>query len=250
MTIVAPLQIFIDESGSPDFLEVKEGEPLKAYVPCAVAVPTLETEALLRLLPRGANGALLKSSDLEFSADVAFEFVNRLLSSNAEVAAILIDPAHSTSISAAWNNTALVNMRRKDVHLSKISKAGFSYSIFAARLVTNILMVALNRTGSRPSFFDVVLDKSPLSPMQERQWRAGLKSAAHNHNASVARVMWTDEGHESLLLLPDLVAGILHRDAIRGDVQRARQLLQDAGRIGRISLHDGHKFQLKRASDV
>lgn len=244
MTLVAPLQIYIDESGSPDFYEIKEGEPLKAYVPCAVAVPTMAIYALLQILPRGSNGKLLKSSDIEFTADVAFEFIDHLLSSDAEVAVILIDPAHPTSIATAQNNTDLVNRRRQDHHHPKIKKAGFSYSILAAQLVTNALMVTLTRTGHCPSFFDVVLDKASLRSVDECRWRDGLRNAASNNNTTIGRVEWTHEEHEPLLLLPDLVAGVLHRDAIYGDVQRARQLLQDAGREGRISFQDGHKIKL------
>lgn len=246
MTLIAPLQIYIDESGSPDFYEIRLGDLPKAYVPCAVAVPAMSADALQRILPRRMDGKLLKSSDNEFSAEVAYRFVDDLLLSDAEIAAILIDPAHPTSVSAARNNAALVNRRRQTLHHPKISEAGFGYSIFTAQLVTNILMVSLNRKGSRPTFFDVVLDKGCLRSVDERRWQTALKDAADCYGTTVGRVEWTHEEHEPLLLLPDLVAGILHRDAIQGDVQRARQLLQDAGRAGRISLQDGHKIQLNR----
>ena len=201
------------------------------------------SERLAQILPRDKAGVPLKAADRSFNADLAYGFVQSLLETDAEIAAILIDTSHPTSVSAARNNTALVNQRRRAAHHRQITEAGFCYSIFAGQLIMNLLMVTLERTGLRPTFFDVVLDKAALKKKHERQWRDILRNAAADNDTTVD-VAWTSEQQEPLLLLPDLVAGILLRDAVAGDVQRARQALQDAGRAGRISLQDGYKIPL------
>ena len=198
----------------------------------------------MRILPRDKTGALLKAADSGFSADRAYEFVRQLLDTDVDVAAILIDTSHPASVAAARSNTELVNQRRQAVHHRKMTEAGFSYGIFAGQLITDLLMASLERTGCRPTFFDVVLDNAALKAVQERQWRDWLRAAGANNDTSVGDVVWTSEQAEPLLLLPDLVAGILLRDAVAGDCQRARQALQDAGRAGRLSIRDGYNIPL------
>src|SRR5215831_14594113 len=62
-SISQTLRIFVDEAGSLDVKPASESTSCRVIIVCAVAVPPLQEESVLSLLPRDHNGNFLKSSD-------------------------------------------------------------------------------------------------------------------------------------------------------------------------------------------
>ncbi len=242
MLIEPPLTIFVDEAGSPTYRALGKNGIFAGYIPCAAAVPTIDRKKLLAILPKDSSGGFIKSSHKEFTPKKAANLVQALLKSNIQIAALLIDPTHPKSIQAAQNTTKIVNAHRQEAHHPKITEAGQTYIHFVWQVIHNVLKTTLEQTGELPEFFDVVLDKGPLKNRHQSQYRKALKDAAENNGRCIRKVEWSDEESEPLLNIPDLVAGIFHRDASYGDASTARQILQDAGRSGRISIQDGLKI--------
>lgn len=92
MDLQAPLTIFVDEAGSADFRVPSAGERKKAFVVCAVAVPTMAFRELEQIIPRNAKGEFLKASHRDFNNALAVTFADGLIQSKADVGAFLVDP--------------------------------------------------------------------------------------------------------------------------------------------------------------
>jgi len=244
----APLTIYVDEAGSPDFTDVAAGERLKAYVPCAVAVPRLSAPGMNAHLPRAPSGKLLKSSDLGLSEELVLQFLKHLLASKCEIAAILIDPGGDKSIRTAQSGAALATERRQAVHHGKISASALGYSLLVAQAVINVIKAILDRTGNLPSFVDVVLDEASISRRHKRGFEKAIRQAGQPR-IHFGRLEWVHEQQEPLLLLPDLVAGVLHRHGTVGDLAAPCRVILDAAKAGRVSLQDGHKLKSSRSDD-
>jgi hypothetical protein len=241
----APLTIYVDEAGSPDFTEVAAGGKLKAYVPCAVAVPNLAASSMLRCLPRSSSGTLLKSSDQALSEAQVVDFLTYLLASDCDVAAILIDPGGAESISVAHKGATLSSARRQAVHHAKISAASLGYSLLATQAIVNALTLTTERKGQLPTYVDVVLDAANIPRRHQRHFAQFLRKASEPR-VRFGRIEWAHEDSEPLLLLPDLVAGVLHRQGTVGDVRDSCRMIIKAAKAGRVSLQDGHKIRTEQ----
>jgi len=239
MSLKAPFTVYVDEAGSPDFCDASQNGTLKAYIPCAVGVYTLKEQEALNLLPVDSLGNPMKASDPRVGPSQALEFAKCLLATDCEIAAILIDPAGNKSVAAARSLSQLSSQRRQALHRRRIRPANLGYSLFVARVVCNLLEVTLLRRGKLPSYVDLVLDEAILSRTQKTEFAEGLKQAGHP-KIRFGRVDWCHEKDEPLLLLPDHVAGILHRQATRGDQSNACVALLGAAQMGRIAIQDGY----------
>ncbi len=110
MDIQAPLTVFLDEAGAPDFGMPIAGEPKKAHVVCAVAMPNIAFKSFHSIIPRNAAGEYLKSSHVDFNKDLALIFVNHLISSNAEVGPFLADTEDPKNVELAIDKPKLPTM--------------------------------------------------------------------------------------------------------------------------------------------
>lgn len=243
-----PLTIYVDEGGRADYREPRGGEKLRAYVPCAVAVPTLSEEQLLRILPRGTNGERLKSSSLEMSDAIATAFLRALLASDVEIAIVQIDPGSAQSVEVAAKATARVNEAREAVHHRQVTQQQFTYTLFVARAIINVLAHHAKRRKAIPTFLDVVLDQANLGRVHERQFVDMIRHSAEQAEITVSEVRWSDEQAHPLLLLPDIVAGVLYRGATDPDALKmdSLKLLLQAGKSGGIAVQDGYTIGGRR----
>jgi hypothetical protein len=113
MDLQAPLTIFVDEAGSADFRVPSAGERKKAFVVCAVAVPTMAFRELEQIIPRNAKGEFLKASHRDFNNALAVTFADGLIQSKADVGAFLVDPGAVENIELAHQLEKLASDRRK-----------------------------------------------------------------------------------------------------------------------------------------
>lgn len=245
MNVIPPLKIFVDESGSTDFGEPKEDEPKKALAVVAVAVPTMHFKAIQSLLPRNAAGKFLKAQDREFHAGTALTFVNKLISSTANVGAFLVDPGAVKNIELANANAKLANDRREIARKQEVTEEGkhmhppisphdLHYMVFLSQALFACLEVYSFRNGGMPSFVDIVVDTKDIDESQRQRFVRELRRISNKYGLIVGEFVWKREEDEPLLLLPDLFGGILCREDRFRDVGAAAHKLWDAERAGRF----------------
>lgn len=245
MDLQAPWTIYVDEAGSDAFREARDGKR-RAYIVCAVAVPTSDLGALERILPRGSCGRLLKSSDCEWNRQRAFTFVDELLASTAEIAAFMADPQDQENIETVRKDVEQANEGRRKFRDAlpnaaercqhpNITGHDLHYQLFLSWVLVEVRKSILKRTRSLMTFADVVLDNKSISEFQRQWFRVEFRRVAEQFKWRIGRLEWCREQDEPLLLLPDLVGGIIHREEVSRDVGAAAHKLWDADRDGRVS---------------
>ena len=239
-SIAAPLTIYVDESGKPDYRIPGPGDRPKAYVVCAVSIHAADEAHLLAALPRDGVGSLLKHSQIKDDSAIC-AFLDRLFRSRAEIGAIQIDPGSTQSIHAATANTDMVNERRRMVGHREVKPPTLTYTLLAARAIPLALYQAMLRTGSRPRFFDVFMDRANLAKEHEDQFRRMLQETMLAHEMTLGQLDWKTEQDCPMLVVPDIVGGALHRRGVGHLTEPGRMLLR-AERQGRIMVSDGWRL--------
>lgn len=243
--LVPPRTFYIDEAGSLDFSLPKAGERKKALAFISVAVPMERLNAAFAVLPRRLNGEFLKSSDRDFSPDMATAFADRLIASPCEVGAFLCDPGAPENIAHAERLTKAANEGRKRQRAMEttnegrrqhpdISQHDLNYLNFTSQALFACMQSIASRQ-SRPTFFNVIMDTQTIAPHQRTWFSQQFKRVAEQFCTRIDQIAWKTEQEEPLLLLPDILGGILCR-ADRGfaDARRAAGKLWDAERDGRF----------------
>lgn len=244
MNLQAPWTIYVDEAGSDSFREAR-GAERRAFIVCAVAVPTMDAVACRGILPRGTAGQLLKSSSREWNRDMATHFVQDLLATPAQVAAFLVNPGDPANVEVFRNSAERANEGRRrfreglksDEERRKhpdITGHDLHYQLFLSWVLIELQRITLNRTNRRMTFTDVVLDNKSIAEFQRQWFEQEFRRIADEHQWRIGRMDWCREEDEPLLLLPDLVAGIIHREEVHRDVGPAAFKLWDADRDGRV----------------
>jgi hypothetical protein len=236
-----------------DFSLPKVGDRKKALAFVSVAVPTERIDAALAVLPRGLNDAYLKSSDRDFTPDMATAFADRLIASPCEVGAFLCDPGAPENIAYAEHRTNAANAGRKRQRAKEstnegrrqhpdISQHDLNYLDFTSQALFACMQSIASR-HSRPTFFSVIMDTQSIARHQRSWFTREFKRVAEQFGTRIDQIEWKTEQEEPLLLLPDILGGILCR-ADRGydDARQAAGKLWDAERVGRF------KFQNKAPS--
>lgn len=245
MDLQAPLTIFVDEAGSADFRVPSAGERKKAFVVCAVAVPTMAFRELEQIIPRNAKGEFLKASHRDFNNALAVTFADGLIQSKADVGAFLVDPGAVENIELAHQLEKLANDRRKASRDSEptgegkrlhpeITSQDLHYLFFLSKALFACLEGYLTHHRALPSFIDIVIDTRELDEFQRQRSVSELRRICAEKGLRIGRFEWRREEDEPLLLLPDLFGGILCREDRYRDVGPAAQRLWDAGRDGRF----------------
>lgn len=245
MDLQAPLTLFIDEAGSADFREPGAGECKKAFVVCAVSVPTSSFHELQQIIPRSATGKFLKSSHRDFNPALAITFADRLIHSKADVGAVLVDPGAVESIELARKLASLANNRRKAVRDAELTEEGkrlhpeitphdLYYLNFLHKALLACLEVYSIRHQGLPSFLDIVVDTMELDEFQRQRFVCELRRICGEQGLRIGQFEWRRDEDEPLLLIPDLIGDILCREDRYRDAGMAAQKLWDAAEAGRF----------------
>lgn len=245
MDIQAPLTLFVDEAGASDFGNPQPGARRKSHVVVAVAVPTIAFPGLLRILPKNEAGKLLKSSCRDFHPGLAMPFVQRLIQSQVDVGAFMVNTGDHDNIQLAADRARIANERRKAAREEEASTGGkaehpdirphdLHYLSFLPRAVFACLEIHTVRSmGRMPSFVDFVIDSKQIDEFQKQRFVSEMRRICDEQGLRIGRFDWRKEEAEPLLLLPDLFGGILCREERFRDEPAAR-LLWDAEGDGRF----------------
>ena len=233
-----PLTIYVDESGSPVFGQPKVGEWPQGYVPCAVAIPELLRPALEGLIPRSADGTLLKSSSLELSDERLASFLDRALQTRIEVALVLIDASSQVNASRAAEVTELSNERRRLRGNPRTKTPHLIYTLATRNAIIAAWTRASSAMGSPIGYLDIVLDEQAIPTHARRLYVEIFENEWRGKGLADPHVTWQSSGTEPLLHVPDLFASVYRRQAARHDVPRSFAILEGALGAGRISVND------------
>lgn len=239
--IIPPARIFIDEAGHLDLRELEGERELRPYVLCGVCIPTMYEAETVAILPKGGDGELLKATSSGLSPDAARRFVEEILRREIGISLLFISSGHAESLNTVSEMTRLVNKNR-----SVGSKTKKPPHVIYALSAKDVAIWSWGRLGlmqkEMPTFLDVVFDNFSL-PNQFRRWfRKTLVEKCATQDITIRQVTWASEADEPLLLVPDLLAGIVHRHVTRQDCPDAFSMLLEASKKGTIRIEDGASF--------
>jgi len=242
MTTTAPSHhIYVDEAGTPDIRPLSVLGSRRAYITCAVIIPIKVQKKVLDLLPNH-NGNYLKSSDVNFTEEMAISFVTALLSLDVDIALILIDASDAENHEISKLAAAKSNNGRSIKHEPHIKPSSLMYSLLATEAAVNAIIGASIRNQLQIRSLDLTFDNANLSNLHRKELVDDLRQFSPKYELAFANVAWKSEQEQPLLLVPDLIAGIVHRRLISGGCVEAWEILWDAYNSQRISIQDGKEF--------
>jgi hypothetical protein len=238
--IVAPCTVFVDESGTPVTRIPRGAGDRDGYVLAAIAVdPTLEP-LFHGMLPRGVSGEILKFSSRDLTAHALANLVAEALSTTPiEVCLVMTSTADEANAAMSLDLIAAINERRDSRHNPHTGEAGVIYAYALGSGVLGVLEQMVTRTGRKATFVDVVLDDASVSKREKGNLAQALRLDMQRCGSECGDIRWTSEELEPMLSVCDLFAGVYRRQAIKGDVDDALQLMEAAERCGRIRIVDG-----------
>ena len=241
--ILPAYTIYVDEAGSPEFRRVPAGSPLPAYVTCGVVVPVAETEAVLAILPRDPeSGAFIKSSHPKMSPPLATSTIDRLLRRDIDVALVTVDQSGEKSIASITREHAERKATHERDRLPRMAPSILGYAKLTSRAILEAWKQAMTRRDAPLSFVDLVFDNASLSPQHRAELRRHYMKQSLKQLMHVRNVTWRSHVAEPLIGLPDLFAGVMHRQGTRGDCAEACRLLLQAVKAGQNAHIDAPKF--------
>lgn len=232
--------IYVDEAGTPDIRPLRFHGSRRAYITCAVIIPVKEQKSVFELLPNH-NGNYLKSSDLNFTEEMAISFVTALLSLDVDIALILLDASDAENYEISQLAAAKVNTVRSIEHEQHIKPSSLMYAFLATEAAVNAIIGASIRNQLQIRSFDLTFDNANLSNLHRKELADNLRRFSPKYEFDFANVAWKSEQEEPLLLVPDLIAGIVHRRFMSGGCVKSWEILWDAYNSQRISVQDGKR---------
>jgi hypothetical protein len=205
-----------------------------------MAVDPLTVPLLQAILPRGSSGETLKFSSRDLSARALAYFVDEALATTSiEVCLVMISMADVGNAAMSRDLVAAINERRASRHNPYTTEAGVIYGYALGHGVFGVLEQRSFRTGRKATFVDLVLDDANISRREKTNLSEALRLDMKNWGSRCGDVRWTSERLEPMLSVCDLFAGVYRRQAVRGDVTAALQLMEIAEHRGRIRILDG-----------
>jgi hypothetical protein len=243
MELEPGLVFYVDEAGQLDFRERRPEARATPFIACAVLLPTYRREALLAMLPKHpVTGQPMKSTDREMAPAMEVGIVRQLMGTDFYAGMVLIDTSAPDSVSVARDATTMANRRRRSEHRPKIKLPNLMYEVFVADAVANAWKAYSTIHQEFLGFGDVVLDDKPIPAHLREEVARSLTSAFASQGMRIRTVRWASEQDEPLLLFPDHLAGLVHRNVTRKECVEPWDLLEPARRSGRLSIQDGKKF--------
>jgi hypothetical protein len=168
MTLIPPISVFIDFSGTPLF----SGEDPQPYVAAAVAIALTDHSKVLELVPRENDGSLMKSSSKKFNDFIAAEFFSKLLQLKASVAFVAIDASDPEN--CEWAERSLRRRNRNCVEHMKVQN--WMYLLTAKEVISTIWQCSPIDGGQIDSF-EAVFDEDSLPPGEKEIFASIVKSS-------------------------------------------------------------------------
>jgi hypothetical protein len=209
---------------------------------CAVAVPLLQEEIVLSLLPRDNDGNLLKFSSKLMSPDQAFRFVQDLLDTPSYLSLVLVDAGFDENFKVLNEVREIANRTRSERHERHIAAPNLNYELLVKDAVIGALGLAAERGGSEVTSLEIVLDTANLTEGDQRHFSRVLIENSDEYGFYIRKVTWCRNEDQPLLNTPDIIAGIMHRRFIHNELEESADLFLQAGRDRRIVIQDGRTF--------
>jgi hypothetical protein len=239
MASVPAFQAFLDESNSPVF-ELNLDDSLRPYVTCCAIVPFDYHLPGRMAIPRSpTTGKYIKSSAREMTDSMAAECIKRVLATEIEIAIVGIDGGGAGSVKSAERLTSAANELRKDQNRPSIQPGSAIYLRAVWEALFRSIEIFYLRRSMLPSPLEVVFDNGNLKTKERDFISRNLQVVCGKYGLSVRNISWLSEQEQPLLLLPDIFAGVLRRQATHNDLPLAWEKVQTAIQAGRIVYKDG-----------
>lgn len=235
MSLVPPVSVFVDESNSPLFqASCEKNYP---YVVSAVAIVFSDKPKVLRILPRGTNGALLKSSSREFSDGIGETFLAKLFGLRVSIALVGVDGADSENCSIA---DELVNKANQYRH-KKLSKSNLMCLRTLTQALVNIWQCSPFSKGEM-TFFDLIFDSNSQTSDEKDLFEKILHTNFQKKGCRLNSIRWMKEEEEPLLYAADIVAGVGRRWSSHADVPLSWQQIMFGQSKGKVRVENGFEI--------
>jgi hypothetical protein len=231
--------IFVDECGTPSFIDAGSSFKDRGYVAVATLVPALERARLLEILPRGSDGSLLKASSREMSPDIATTFIKQMLKTPVDLALVMLDTGSSQNEEIASRAAEIARRSRRKNRVPQINGGVLMYLLMVNAAIINAWSHSAIRHRRELKFFEVVMDDFSMTNCNRDFFRSEFQSEMVSQGVCVNSIRWEAEEQEPLLYIPDLFAGVCRRQLTHGDVGEAWDIIYAAAQSGRIGLQDG-----------
>jgi hypothetical protein len=233
MTLLAPVTVFVDSSGTPLFTP---GENPHPYVAAAVAIAASDHENVIALLPRETDGSPMKASSASLDDDVAADFLSKLFQLRASVTFVAVDANDPENCKIAEKSLTRANENRR----KGISLTSWMNLLTAKEAISTIWQYS-PIDGGQIGFFDVVLHRESLPERERKLFKSIVKSSFERkgRGSRVGGLSWKSLQEEPMLYVPDLAAGIFRRWSACQDVKRARGEILKAEAQGKVFIVNG-----------
>jgi hypothetical protein len=237
--LIPAFQAFLDESNSPVF-EVNLDYARRPYVTCCAVVPFDNLLPARLTIPRSpTTGEYMKSSAREMTDSMAAECIEQVLATEIEIAIVGVDGGETGSVNSAERLTSAANILRKDQNRPSISSASAIYLRASWEALLRSIEIFYLRRSMLPSPLEVVLDNGNLKTEERDFVSRNLQVVCGKYGLTIRNISWRSEQEQPLLLLPDIFAGALRRQATHNDLPLAWNKILSAIQSGRIVYKDG-----------
>jgi hypothetical protein len=234
---------FIDESGSPYF---DVNRPEEGYVVVSTLVTERDLATARLIVPRRADGELIKSSGPDATDELAAEFLARLFRETGVqiglVTAALSDPG----------NTQRMQRMKAGIDTSPFPRRSRPSIADAIRMQASLAALGLSMMSPHadPSRrqIRIVFDRGSERPAFMSKVQEFMRSPKAGAPLIVDDVQWLSRSQEPLIMISDWVAGSVRRDIQKGDIPLTRQVLALAKREGRLHDKEGFTAYLPKES--
>lgn len=236
--------IFVDESGSPSFIDAGSSFKDRGYVAAAILVPALERARLIEMLPRGSDGSLLKASSREMSPDIAATFIEQVLNTPVDISLVMLDTGSGQNEEIAYRAAEIARRSRRKNGVPPINGCGLMYLLMVSTAIINAWSHEAIRHNRELKYFEVVMDNFSMTNYNRDFFRSEFQLEMVRQGVCVNSIQWETEEDEPLLYIPDLFAGVCRRQLTNGDVGEAWATIDAAIQSRRIGLQDGMKIPI------
>ncbi len=179
---------------------------------------------------------------MEFHDRLAAGFLRQLLALPIGLAIITIDPSLPTHVDMMDRILTRVNTSHAAIHRRHVSRSHFGYALVAPSVLMQLWGFTLRRFGARITLVDACFDRQSLPRTEREDIESAVRESAAVADIVFGRLEWAARGERLALAIPDLVAGVVHRQLTRGDCPEAFGLLQQAEQSGRIGMQLGRQL--------
>jgi hypothetical protein len=195
---------------------MREGGVPNGYVACAVAIRTELRDAVVKLLPRDpGSGKPQKASSRNTTDGGLAAFLKSFFALDVAAGMLSVDSTDRANVETLQEAVDLANANNRA--RNRFKPMTTAYSLLAPKAVLQAWMAVCLRQRYRLERFSLVFDEANLPKELQERLTAAICESFQEQNVRVDDVRWASEDDETLLHVPDYIAGVSLRKFTRDD---------------------------------